>query len=343
MKKILSVLLLLLCAGANATTTVPSTLINWVSAPSAPSQTASFVFAAPNGSAGVPVFRQLIASDIPTLAPLASASPTGTWAFAARPTFNGNTPYDTGNLTIANYATLASPTFTGTVTAANVTATGTLTGFTGRLINIQVLTSGGTYTPTTGTGSIIARLQGGGGGGGGASLTGAAQISCGAPGGAGGYSEHRATSGFSGATIAVGGAGTAGTSGGAGGAGGNTTGFGVAANGGSGGAAGTAVSVPNLVNGTSGGTATGGSIVNVPGAIASAAGFYASNLVMSAAGANSPLGSGAVSRGTATTIGGLAATGFGAGGSPGCNAASQSATTGGAGTAGIVIIYEFSN
>jgi hypothetical protein len=41
---------------------------------------------------------------------------TGTSTFASRPTFNSNTPYDTGNLTIANYATLASPVFTGTPT-----------------------------------------------------------------------------------------------------------------------------------------------------------------------------------------------------------------------------------
>lgn len=43
-----------------------------------------------------------------------------TWAaaqtFSVRPTFNGATPYDSANLAIANYAPLASPTFTGTVT-----------------------------------------------------------------------------------------------------------------------------------------------------------------------------------------------------------------------------------
>jgi hypothetical protein len=45
-----------------------------------------------------------------------------TWAaaqtFSVRPTFNGATPYDSANLTIANYATLASPAFTGTATFA---------------------------------------------------------------------------------------------------------------------------------------------------------------------------------------------------------------------------------
>ncbi|ABO54201.1 hypothetical protein LA345_25960 [Burkholderia vietnamiensis] len=35
-------------------------------------------------------------------APLASASPTGTWSFAARPTFNGATPWDSANLNPAS-------------------------------------------------------------------------------------------------------------------------------------------------------------------------------------------------------------------------------------------------
>lgn len=66
------------------------------------SQTATYVFAAPNAASGVPTFRQLIASDIPTLAPINAASVTGTWNFAARPVFNGNTPYDAGNLNFAS-------------------------------------------------------------------------------------------------------------------------------------------------------------------------------------------------------------------------------------------------
>ena len=60
----------ILSISAFATTTVPSSLINWVTAPSAPSQTATYVFAAPNASAGVPSFRQLIASDISGSEPL---------------------------------------------------------------------------------------------------------------------------------------------------------------------------------------------------------------------------------------------------------------------------------
>lgn len=61
--------------------------------------------------------------------PLLNAA--NTWAaaqtFSVRPTFNGATPYDSSNLTIANYAPLASPTFTGTVTTAALTTTGLIT------------------------------------------------------------------------------------------------------------------------------------------------------------------------------------------------------------------------
>jgi len=41
----------------------------------------------------------------------------GTATFAIRPTFNGYTPWDSGNLNTALYATLASPAFTGVPTA----------------------------------------------------------------------------------------------------------------------------------------------------------------------------------------------------------------------------------
>lgn len=59
-----------------------------------------------------------------------------TWAaaqtFSVRPTFNGATPYDSANLTIANYAPLASPAFTGSATfngAAPALTTGNLSQF----------------------------------------------------------------------------------------------------------------------------------------------------------------------------------------------------------------------
>jgi hypothetical protein len=87
--------------------------------------------------------------------PLLSAANTWTLAqaFTVRPTFNGNTPYDSGNLTIASYALLASPTFTGTPLAPTATAgTNTTqiatTAFT--TTAVAAVTPGATtgYTPT---------------------------------------------------------------------------------------------------------------------------------------------------------------------------------------------------
>lgn len=154
MKRLLTAALLAFSSIAFGATMVPSTLINWVSAPSAPSQTAKFVFAAPNGSAGVPTFRQLIASDIPTLAPLAGASPTGTWAFAVRPTFNGATPYDTANLaTSANLAAaLSDETGTGVVVFGTSPAI-TSPAISGGTINNA---SVGATTPNTGAFTTLA-------------------------------------------------------------------------------------------------------------------------------------------------------------------------------------------
>jgi len=95
------------------------------------SQTANYVFASPNGSAGTPSFRALVAGDIPALAYEASgatathaALQTGvhgisitagkTLTVQDNVTITG--PLGTGAYaTIADYATLANPTFTGTV------------------------------------------------------------------------------------------------------------------------------------------------------------------------------------------------------------------------------------
>ena len=59
----------------------------------------------------------------------------------------------------------------------------------GRLLNVQVFTANGTYTPTAGMKKAIMRVQGGGGAGGGATGAGAGNISLGAPGLSGSYAE----------------------------------------------------------------------------------------------------------------------------------------------------------
>jgi len=94
---------------------------------------------------------------------------------------------------------------------------------TGRLLNVQVLTSSGTYTPTSGTTSVVVEAVGGGGGSGGVPATSSTQSGISGPGAPGSYAKARYTSSFSGVTVTIGSGGTAGTTSTAGGAGGTTS------------------------------------------------------------------------------------------------------------------------
>ncbi|WP_428485938.1 hypothetical protein [Rhodopila sp.] len=91
----------------------------------------------------------------------------------------------------------------------------------GRLLNVQVFKTPGTftYTPTAGTNSVDVEVQAGGGGGAGAPGTGSGQYAHAGGGSAGSYARKRITSGFAGVTITVGvgGGGFSGTYGGPGG------------------------------------------------------------------------------------------------------------------------------
>ena len=212
----------------------------------------------------------------------------------------------------------------------------------GLLIGIQVFSASGIYTPTAGTKSIVAHLVGAGGGGGGTAATAAGQVGIGAGGGAGGYVIHRATSGFSGATVTIGAAGTAG-SGANGGAGGATSLGTVTAGGGFGGAAAT-VGATSSANGGAGGGGSGGNIITVQGqAGGSGVASFAAGYVQGQLGGSGPFGSSglAVVCGLGNSFSGAVATGRGAGGNGGVAGASQGATSGGIGGAGLVIIYEY--
>ena len=138
------------------------------------------------------------------------------------------------------YAPKESPTFTGKpkaptaaagddstqlATTAFVTASIsalelTDSKFMGRLIGVKKFTSSGTYTPTTGTKSIVVEVQGGGGAGGGSAATSSGNMSLGSGGAEGCFGKSL----FSElkesylVTIGSGGKGVTGGSGGAGGA-----------------------------------------------------------------------------------------------------------------------------
>lgn len=210
---------------------------------------------------------------------------------------------------------------------------------TGRLINVQHFVSGTTYTPTAGTTSTDVEIVGGGAAGGSTNATSTGQVAIGGGGGAGGYARSRFTSGFSGATITIGAGGTAGSPAG------GTTSFGalMSATGGAQGASGasTVNSPPFAAIGGLGGIGSSGNIVNafggqgVVGIAAAAASFVSGGGGQSAFG----MGGGALSTQTNTGSASPSAGGGGAGALAGANTAAQN---GGAGSAGICIVREYS-
>lgn len=208
----------------------------------------------------------------------------------------------------------------------------------GRLLNLQIFSANGTYTPTTGTKTIQVEVMGGGGAGGAAASTGAGQIAGGAGGGAGGRAIKRmAVPAAQAITIGGGGVGNNSTVGGAGG----TSSFGaiVSATGGVGGNFGTA-GAGGGGGGAAGGNGSGGDI-NIPGGAGGGVfGIGANGIILSGKGADTPYGAGGANiSGYAT---GPSASGLGAGGAGGaCAPSSGGAASGGNGSAGLIIIYEY--
>lgn len=214
---------------------------------------------------------------------------------------------------------------------------------TGRLIGVQAFSVSGTYTPTAGTTSIQVEGIGGGGAGGGAQATDGGSVACGAGGASGSWA--RAYGPVPGAPVAVTiGAGGAGISGGFAGGAGGTTSFGALAifPGGGGGQAGatsltgfgqaTQAAPGAAPSGTMGPNLFGAS--GQPGSL----GWLNSGVIASGQGAPGPYGGG----GTNTANGnGNAASGYGAGGSGGASSPSMPARSGGAGRAGLIIVYEY--
>lgn len=238
----------------------------------------------------------------------------------------------------ANVATLAA---SGAITCANVTASGAITGgsfvgATGRLLNVQTITSTGTYTPTTGTLSIVVEMVGGGGGGGSVVLTAAGEACVASGGGAGAYAKSRFTSAFSGLTATIGAGGASASNGGQSSLGGLMT-----APGGNQGASNGASQASTITylgsEGAPSSAPTGGSIINSVGA-AGKAGIVLSNNFSGGGGASSALGAGAQ---TSYAGQNFAALGYGGGGSGACRGPGSAALAGGAGRQGVIIIYEY--
>jgi hypothetical protein len=217
-------------------------------------------------------------------------------------------------------------------------------------INIQVISTTGTYTPTASMAYCIAEVQGGGGGGGGSSTT-----NLGAGGSAGGYAKKFFTAAAIGVSqvCTIGGGGAGGTAG-SGSNGGATT-FGALLTGVAG-VGGGVVSVNSgsesaVLNGAVANSQTGGTI-NIQGqnggfaySCVDSNGPY--NQTFSGAGGSSPLGYGGAAQVSGGPGGsapghftGIAGSGFGAGGSGGYNG-DGSGGNGGAGSGGVIIITEY--
>ncbi|MEI8448885.1 phage tail protein [Escherichia coli] len=200
-------------------------------------------------------------------------------------------------------------------------------GVVGRLLNTQVITSSGTYTPTPGTRKIKVILTGGGGGGSSVIATSFSQTAFGGGGGSAatciGIFDLEDISDFS---VVIGAGGTAGNPGG------TSTFNGMSAGRGGGG---TGVNTPATGTGGTPGTATGG-LINIHGGYGSDGqqGSYYS------------FGNGAASfwggGGRAGAANGVAAKAYGAGGGAAYDTAfSGVLKAGGTGAPGICVIEEF--
>ena len=208
-----------------------------------------------------------------------------------------------------------------------------------------VITASGTYTPRAGTNSIIAYLVGGGAAGGGTAAVSTGYASAGGGGGGGSQAVGFFTSGFSGinVTIGAGGLGSVGASGGGGGA----TSFGslLSAGGGSGGSVGgSQASAYFYSNGQGSSSFSGNAIYTKKGNPGTVGQIFNTTTALGGAGGSSDYGQGGNNSG-ATAGGsyfyGSSAVGYGAGGGGGVACGGSPATKGGDGTAGIVIVWEY--
>lgn len=265
-------------------------------------------------------------------------------AGAAATTGTQTTPTpDSGNvgLWVVTVANGAASITSGNISAYNSSSYAGDPISSGRLLNTQVFTSTGTYTPTPGTKKVRVIGCGGGGAGGGTPANAAGFACAGSPGSGGSWFETWVSSNFFGVTVTVGAGGT-GSSGAAGSSGGASS-FGSVATapGGVGGGAGTSSnSFPFATFGAlSPAAATGGSIQNGTGEAGLGSSVHSSSNVSANKGGSSCFGPGPInqSQNTAGTVGVNPGTG-------GCGPLSTSGTAalaGGNGAAGRVLIYEY--
>lgn len=251
-----------------------------------------------------------------------------------------------GTTSTAAFQSIASVGTSGQVLTSNgagaLPTMQTLTG-TGGLKSFQIFTSGSsaTYTKPAGITSILVEVIGGGGGGSGV-LGAASSFSSGGGGGSGGYARLYVASASSTYTYTVGAAGAGGTAGANPGGTGGTTTFSASSLQATGGGGGQPPGAPALVSGSaygSGGTAGVGTNGNInstgrPGN----AGLAVLGNLCGGNGGSSIYGGGGLGICNTTAAGNAAGLyGSGGGGASGTTVS----LAGGAGSAGLIIVWEF--
>ncbi|XSX55190.1 beta strand repeat-containing protein (plasmid) [Escherichia coli] len=217
-----------------------------------------------------------------------------------------------------------------TLTAANLGLSDS-SGYVGRLVNTQVFTSSGTYTPTPGTKRIRVTITGGGGGGGGCKAASNNETFFGAGGGAGGTIISIMTPTQNSYPVTIGAGGAGGVSATNGTSGGNSVFASLIAPGGTGGGK----SGVTNTNGGNGGVPSTGDIRITGG---HGGDGQSGNIGVSGEGGTSYWGGG----GRAGAGGGVFGKAYGSGGGGAYDAGySGTSMTGGKGASGICIIEEF--
>lgn len=290
---------------------------------------------------------------------LSGSSTTPSWSTTTYPSTNAintimyaSSANVLGVITPVNSAVLISsaggvPSMSTTLPNINIgtPTAGVLTNTTGGggLRSFQIFTSGSaaTYTKPANITSILIEVIGGGGGGGG-SLGGASQIAAAGGGGSGGYARLYVASASATYTYTVGGGGAGGTAGNNTGSAGGTTTFSASslqATGGSGGngSAGAISTVALISPGGAAGIGSNGNF-NAGGAPGNF-GVVALTANCSGNGGSSLYGGGGVGINSTPAIG-TAASNYGSGG--GGALSTTTSFAGGAGSPGLIIVWEFS-
>ena len=229
--------------------------------------------------------------------------------------------------------------------AGTISIAATGGGASGNLLNVQYLTTSGTYTATAGTVSCLVQAVGGGGGGGGMPfVSGTGIVAASSGGGGGAWAQRYYATAPSSASFTIGALGSGGASGANPGSAGGSTSFNgdFTTGGGSGGIAGVAFNANTRgvsYQQTLGGSPSGTYDVGGRGGMSVSAVIHAGADFISGSGGDSVFGDGAI--GVVSAANGIASTTLGSGGS-GCGAANPGGPhSGGNGAPGIIIVYEY--